>query len=83
MTAKSVHILVFTVCQSFQHTKVNSACSIILHAFCCLHNFSKLTFFFSNISFRNTSLDSDSTFQHFVGPDLGPNCLQMLSAEDK
>ena len=26
------------------------------------------------------SLDPDQA-QHFVGPDLGPNCLQWLSAE--
>ena len=28
------------------------------------------------------SLDSDQA-QHFFGPDLGPNCLQRLSADDK
>ena len=37
-------------------------------------------------SFRNTidfkHLDPDLA-QHFVGPDLGPNFLQNLSAEDK
>ena len=27
-------------------------------------------------------LDPDQD-QHSVGPDLGPNCLQMLSADDK
>ena len=54
--------------------------------FCCrLLNFSKLTF--SKISFRNTirmssGLDSDQD-HHAVGPDLGPNCLQSLSADDK
>ena len=36
--------------------------------------------------FRNTirvsnGLDPDQA-QHFVGPDLGPNCLQRLSADD-
>ena len=41
---------------------------------------------FSKISFRNTirvtnSLDPDQA-RHFVGPDLGPNCLQRLSADD-
>ena len=49
-----------------------------------------LTFFkltFSKISFRNTtrvsiSLDPDHD-RHSVGPDLGPNCLQWLSAIDK
>ena len=38
-------------------------------------------------SFKNTirvsnSLDPDQT-RHFVGPDLGPSCLDWLSAEDK
>ena len=40
---------------------------------------------FSKISFRNSikvsnSLKPDQT-QYFVGPKLGPNCLQMLSVE--
>ena len=40
----------------------------------------------SKNSFRNTiaesnSLDPDQA-RHFVGPDLGPNCLQKLSADD-
>ena len=63
----------------------NAACWVIFHAFvvlCCL--FSKLTF--SINSFRNTirvsnSLDPDQDRQN-VGPDLGPNCLQRLSADD-
>ena len=29
----------------------------------------------------SNSLDPDEA-QHFVGPDLGPNCLQRLSADD-
>ena len=29
----------------------------------------------------SNSLDPDQA-RHFVGPDLGPNCLQMLSAYD-
>ena len=46
--------------------------------------FSKATFLKN--SFRNTirvsnSLDSDQA-PHFVGPDLGPNCFQRLSADD-
>ena len=46
--------------------------------------FSKLTF--SKNYFRITirvsnSLDPDQA-QHVVGPDLGPNCLQKLSADD-
>ena len=46
--------------------------------------FSKLTF--SKISFRNTirvsnRLDPDQA-RRFVGPDLGPNCLQRRSADD-
>ena len=30
---------------------------------------------------RQKSLDPDQA-RHFVGPDLGPNCLQRLSADD-
>ena len=46
--------------------------------------FSKLAF--SKISFRNTirvsnSLDPDQV-RRFVGPDLGLNCLQRLTADD-
>ena len=42
---------------------------------------------FSKNSFRNTisvsnGLDPDQD-RHFVSPDLGPNCLQKLSADDK
>ena len=42
--------------------------------------------FFSKNSLRNTirvsnSLDPDQA-RHFVGPDLGQNCLQRLSADD-
>ena len=42
---------------------------------------------FSKNSSRNTirvikSLDPDQD-RHFFGPDLRPNCLQRLSAEDK
>ena len=29
----------------------------------------------------SNSLDQDQV-RHFVGPDLGPNCLQRLSADD-
>ena len=41
---------------------------------------------FSKNSFRNTicesnRLDPDHA-RHFVGPDLGPNCFQRLSADD-
>ena len=43
-------------------------------------------YFFSKISFRNTIRGSNSLYphqvRHFVGPDLGLNCLQMLSADD-
>ena len=47
--------------------------------------FFKLTF--SKKTFRNTirvsnSLDPDQA-RHFVRPDLGPNCLQRLPADDK
>ena len=52
--------------------------------FCGLLIFSKSSF--SKDSFRITmrvanSLDPDQA-RHSVGPDLGPNCLQKLSADD-
>ena len=65
-------------------------CSITQITICPLENFpaffcrSKSTF--SKNSFRNrisvsNSLDPDQA-RHSVGPDLGPNCLQNLSADD-
>ena len=35
-----------------------------------------------NASIESNSLDSDQA-RHLVRPDLGPNCLQRLSANDK
>ena len=55
-------------------------CTVVLHAFWrLLAFFFNLTF--SNYSLRNTirvsnSLDQDQA-RCFVGPELGPNCLQM------
>ena len=53
--------------------------------FCCLLIFFKINFFSKN-SFRNTIRVSNSSdpdqARHFVGPDLGPNCLQKLSPDD-
>ena len=60
----------------------NFACFFRL--FCRLLKFFKMIFLKN--SFRNTtrmsnSLDPDQA-RRFVGPDLGPNCLQRLSADD-
>ena len=54
--------------------------------FCHLQNLSFSESTFSKNSFNNTirvsnCLDPDPA-QHFGGPDMGPNCLQMLSAAD-
>ena len=56
----------------------------IFMLFCSLLFFFKINF--SKNSFGNTirvsnSLDPDQA-RHSVGPDLGPNCLQKLSADD-
>ena len=48
--------------------------------FCYLLIFFKINFF--EISSESNSLDPDQA-RRFVGPDLGPNCLQRLSADDK
>ena len=65
--------------------RLNSfAYSETLHAFC------RLLIFFQNQLFGkipsgmpslSNSLDPDQA-RHIVGPDLGPNCLQRLSADD-
>ena len=60
--------------------------NLIFHAFVVVYRLIfKMNFFKKSI--RNTvrvsnSLDLDQD-RHFVGPDLGPNCLQKLSADDK
>ena len=52
---------------------------------CCLLIFSKKNFlqnYFRNTVQVSNSLDPNQDRQN-VGPDLGPNCLQRLSADDK
>ena len=50
---------------------------------CCLLNFFKINFFekFFQEYHLSDRLDPDQA-RHIVRPDLGPNCLQRLSAED-
>ena len=53
---------------------------------CCLLTFFKIIFF-SKYSFKITirvsyCLDLD-LYQHYVSPDLGPNCLGRLSGDNK
>ena len=61
---------------------------MILHDFVLLLSadfFFKINFFkkyFRNIIIVSNSLDPDQA-RHSVGPDLGSNCLQRLSADDK
>ena len=50
----------------------DSITPIAKHIYVCWVNFQKLIF--------QTVWIQD---RHFVGPDLDPNCLQMLSADDK
>ena len=65
------------------------SCRVILHAFLLSVDF----FFFFKLTFQkilagiplvrvSNSLDPDQA-RRFVGSDLGPNCLQRLSADDK
>ena len=49
--------------------------------YCCAIFNSQNAGFFITIWVSN-SLDPDQA-RHFVRPDLGPNCLQRLSADDK
>ena len=67
---------------------------VIFHAFCCLLILFKIIFFdtffqehhqcqtvWIQIRPMSNSLDPDQAY-NFVRPDLGPNCLQRLSADD-
>ena len=59
--------------------------SVVLHAFLLSEFFFlklTLTKNLSGIPSVSNSLDPDQA-RRFVGPDLGPNCLQRLSADDK
>ena len=67
-----------------QHTQNNFAPWEFFHAFLSSVDFFISTF--SKNSFRNTirvsiSLDQDQA-RHFARPDLSPNCLQRLSADE-
>ena len=59
--------------------------ALLLHytfsVYCCAIFYSLNTEFFNTIRVSN-SLDPDQT-RHFIRPDLGPNCLQRLSADNK
>ena len=62
-----------------------SAFGVIYMLFMSSPDFFKIKY--SQISSKNTirvsnGLDPDQD-RHFVGPDLGPNCLQRFSADDK
>ena len=67
--------------------KIFFVCRVIFYAFIChlLTFFPKFTF--SKSSLRNTIRVSNILVadqdRHFVSPDLGPKCLQRLSADDK
>ena len=75
MTLFNIHLLFFVI-----HEKILPTESLFM-PFCKL-----LIFFFSKSSFSkilsvSNSLDPNHA-RRFVGPDLGTNCLQRLSADD-
>ena len=55
------------------------ACSVIVHAFVVICRFSKITVL------KEKSLKRLDLYQdwHSVGPDLGQNCLQRLSEDNR
>ena len=65
-----------------QHFGLSNFAFIIPSQFVIVPYFTlRMLDFFNAIRVSN-SLDPDQD-RHFVGPDLGPNCLQRLSADDK
>ena len=76
-------------CRWFKNYIFAKKCSLIsnncfyysfTHYYCAIFH-SLDAGFFNTIRLSN-SLDPDQA-RHFVGPDLGPNCLQWLSADNK
>ena len=75
----------FEKLHSMQRVKPSCPLTLFFMLLWSSADMSKLTF--SKNSFRNAiivsnDLDPDQN-QPSVGPDLGPNCLQRLSADDK
>ena len=73
------HIAQSVLCHMIFHKLF--ACWVIFHV---LIFFSKLSSFFKKKNHIQSAkrLDQDQD-RHYVGPDLNPNCLQRLSADDK
>ena len=75
------------VCNLFFFNRIRNIYLNGRFTLCMLGNFSLLTFL--KLNFKNiwehyqksNSLDQDQE-RYCVGPDLGPNCLKILSAED-
>ena len=67
-------------------TAVNSACWKLFHAF-IVSLLTYQNYFFSHNSFKNTMRVSNSWVpdqeRHSVSPDVGPNYLQRLQADNK
>ena len=55
---------------------------LFLHTLLLCHVLNLWMLNFFNTTQVSNSLDPDQA-RHFVGPDLGLNCLQRLSADDK
>ena len=86
----------FSYCLGTNLKTISHALVILINSCWILGNFSTiccclLTFFFKINFFKKffqdtirvtNGLDPDQD-RHFVGPELGPNCLQRLSADDK
>ena len=92
-TINATFLCIF-LCENIdRHIMPDEKLTICMLAMEIFHNFLLSAIFFFKINYfkkkknRNTiivpnSLDPDQA-RHFVGPDLGPNCLPKLSADDK
>ena len=76
-------IWVQTVCKGYQQmTTVTTSRERVKIVYGFLKKKKKIQKAFRNTIRVSNSLDPDQA-RHFVGPDLGPKCLQRLSADDK
>ena len=74
-----VLILAQTVCKGYQRTTKLFAIWVFFRAYFS----SQKSAFLKKKIFRVSSGSEPNQDRRFVGPDLGPNCMQRLSADDK
>ena len=82
----ALHIAIYKRAVTGQTDSKALAVKTFLYLICLLHTslgvFCCLIFFFSKLTFYINSFRHSIRVSNYVGPDLGPNCLQRLSVDN-